>query len=440
MYSKNPMQWPFLTKIERVGNRKEPAMLRRIAIAKWCLRTSPKNHSFGPRIPTPMIASLAKKGSTPIRYIGSPRTVALRIIAVDSSLVGRGGRLTGIRTTGRLYLSRQYLIPYSKSPAEMTTLLNALRKTSQVDCDTLDSNVAHELGPFADCTSNQAIAFSEISRPLAGKPLLHHDALIKEAIRDARQGLNELQGSAVFEEFVVQILMVKLQLLIVPNVTGYVHIQTNPKLSYSTAGTISDAERIVNIFKGLAPDFDAKRVCIKIPATWEGLQACRALEVKGIATLATTMFCMEQAALAAEAQCTYIAPYVTFDFCREAQAYYTSHSFRTQVLAASLTSVDEVMQLAMIQHITISPNLLNELASADLSAWKGKLGEYFAQGPANKSWETRDYNALVKDESAWKLAFTRSGFGTSEGKIIQAINYFSDFQEKLEELVKQYAE
>lgn len=35
--------------------------------------------------------------------------------------------------------------------------------------------------------------------------------------------------------------MVKLQLLIVPNVTGYVHIQTNPKLSYSTEGTISDA-------------------------------------------------------------------------------------------------------------------------------------------------------------------------------------------------------
>jgi hypothetical protein len=37
--------------------------------------------------------------------------------------------------------------------------------------------------------------------------------------------------------------MVKLQLLILPNITGYLHIQTNPKLSYSTAGTISDAHR-----------------------------------------------------------------------------------------------------------------------------------------------------------------------------------------------------
>lgn len=67
---------------------------------------------------------------------------------------------------------------------------------------------------------------------------------------------------------------------------------------------------IVAIFKHLAPEHDARRVCIKIPATWEGLQACRELEKRGIATLATTMFCMEQAALAADAGCTYIAPYV----------------------------------------------------------------------------------------------------------------------------------
>jgi hypothetical protein len=101
--------------------------------------------------------------------------------------------------------------------------------------------------------------------------------------------------------------------------------------------------------------------------------------------------------------------------------------------------VDEVMQLAGIQHVTISPNLLNGLAAADLSTWNGKLGEYFAQGLAKKSWEMKDYNALVRDESSWRMAFTRSGFGTSEGKIIQAINYFADFQDKFEELVKQHA-
>ena len=92
------------------------------------------------------------------------------------------------------------------------------------------------------------------------------------------------------------------------------------------------------IFRDLDPKYDTRRVCIKIPSTWEGLQACRALEADGIATLATTMFSMEQAALAAHARCTYIAPYVNqlrvhfdagfvdhdpaFAFCGRAQRYY----------------------------------------------------------------------------------------------------------------------
>lgn len=67
---------------------------------------------------------------------------------------------------------------------------------------------------------------------------------------------------------------------------------------------------IVSHFKQLAPEFDASRICIKIASTWEGLQACRELEERGIATLATTVFGPEQAALAADLGCTYIAPYV----------------------------------------------------------------------------------------------------------------------------------
>jgi transaldolase len=38
--------------------------------------------------------------------------------------------------------------------------------------------------------------------------------------------------------------------------------------------------------------------------------ACRALEMASVRTLATTLFTMSQAVLAAEVGCTYIAPYV----------------------------------------------------------------------------------------------------------------------------------
>lgn len=61
----------------------------------------------------------------------------------------------------------------------------------------------------------------------------------------------------------------------------------------------------------LDPSIDARaRVCIKIPSTWEGLQACRILEAEGISTLATTLFTMAQAVLAGQLGCQYIAPYV----------------------------------------------------------------------------------------------------------------------------------
>ena len=50
----------------------------------------------------------------------------------------------------------------SKAP---DTLLDYLRFRSNVDCDTLDLSVARKLGPFVDCTSNQAITYNEIIKP-----------------------------------------------------------------------------------------------------------------------------------------------------------------------------------------------------------------------------------------------------------------------------------
>lgn len=106
--------------------------------------------------------------------------------------------------------------------------------------------------------------------------------------------------------------MINLGLQILPHLKGRIHIQANPFDAYSTPRTIAGAQRIIDLFEYLSPGLDAKaRVCIKIPSTWEGLQACRVLEKQhGITTLATTLFSLEQAAVAAEAGCKYIAPYI----------------------------------------------------------------------------------------------------------------------------------
>lgn len=95
--------------------------------------------------------------------------------------------------------------------------------------------------------------------------------------------------------------MILLALQVYPNLTGFVHIQANPFDAYSASKTVTGARRVVSLFKDVDASFDTSRVCIKIASTWEGLQACKELESQhNIRTLATTLFTLEQAALAAQ--------------------------------------------------------------------------------------------------------------------------------------------
>ena len=87
------------------------------------------------------------------------------------------------------------------------------------------------------------------------------------------------------------------------------HAQTLPSKAYDTEATIAHALRLVKVY-GLA-EIPQSRVCIKIPSTKEGIEACRTLEREhNVRTLATTCFTLAQGLAAAQADCTYVAPYV----------------------------------------------------------------------------------------------------------------------------------
>lgn len=89
-----------------------------------------------------------------------------------------------------------------------------------------------------------------------------------------------------------------------------VHTQSSMHAAYSKDETVQDALDIIKVYRYLSPGLSTDRICIKIPATYEGLEACRILETQGIKTLATTLFSVEQAILADEVHCEYVAPYV----------------------------------------------------------------------------------------------------------------------------------
>jgi transaldolase len=110
---------------------------------------------------------------------------------------------------------------------------------------------------------------------------------------------------------------------------------------------------------------------------------------------------------------------------------------QTQVLPASLTSIQEVMMLAGAHHITISPPLLKKLAETPANPWEGNTGSVFAKDAGHEvAYREDDFRGIVDDEGAWRLAFTRSGQGKMEEKLIQAINIFSDKQDGLIEIAR----
>ncbi|PMD65206.1 transaldolase [Hyaloscypha bicolor E] len=319
-------------------------------------------------------------------------------------------------------------------------LLEVLRERTIVDCDTMDADVAENIGKpvqFADCTSNQAIAYFELQKP-------KHKTTLRES-RPLATALGSKYPNTPVKELFVEISMVKLQLEISKHVTGFVHVQTNPYYSYDTVKTVKNAERIVEHFKLLDNTFDPSRVCIKIPSTWEGLEACRLLESSGIATLATTLFTIEQAWMAGDVGCEYIAPYVnelkvhfeegfvdrnkSMDLCVHAHRLYSANKVKTKVLPASLTSIDEIMALDGVDHITISPQLLQELVRTPASEkTKASLFDGEIEVPPMLSFT---------NEAEYRIAFTLSGKGEGERKLTQAINIFCEMQTKLEAMMNQ---
>ncbi|CAG8895735.1 unnamed protein product [Penicillium egyptiacum] len=314
------------------------------------------------------------------------------------------------------------------------TGLDYMRSRTLVDCDTMDDEVAKTLGPFVDCTSNQAIALGELARP-------ERSGILVSARSDA--AALHMKYSMDMDELAVEISMVRLALEMAKHISGRVHVQVNPYYSYSTEKIIVNAFRIVQLFQHYQPDFNIARICIKIPSTWEGMMACRTLELAGVHTLATTLFSMAQAVLAAEVNCTYIAPYVNelkvhvqagfvdnaklLPLCAAIQKYYKSINSRTEVLPASLTSVEEIFCLAGVDHLTISPGLLRQLTQP----FAGNVKSLFDIAPTLPI-PARGVS-FINDRGSYQITFARDQGGDSQIKLTEVcarIDRLSSFTDR----------
>ncbi|KAH8693798.1 hypothetical protein BGW36DRAFT_345612 [Talaromyces proteolyticus] len=326
--------------------------------------------------------------------------------------------------------------------ATKVNLLDYLRSRTQIDFDSFDIEAAKDIEKFVDCTSNQFEYYAELEKP-SRKELLGKSIQLAASI-------HEQFPTVTYEELVVEIGAIYLTMEIYPMASGDMHVMANPWYAYSKQKVVDTGKRLHRLCKEINPSFDPSRLVMKVPATWEGLQACRELRYSGIKTLATTLFTMEQAVLAGEVGCVSISPFVhelkalfdntykdghpLLDLCVRAQQWYENQSLGTKVKACATMGLDELLQLAGVDALTIVPDDLRTLRSTHRPDEEVKALSLFTKKAAIK--EKMEYPSYIDDQVKYRMDFDAAEGGNAQFKLGQAITIFCDFQKKAENLVK----
>lgn len=117
----------------------------------------------------------------------------------------------------------------------------------------------------------------------------------------------------------------------------------------------------------------ADNVCVKLPLTMDGLKACNTLSREGTPTNVTLCFSPNQALLAAKCGATYISPFIgrlddiTLDgleLIEDIRTIYNNYGFETEILAASIRSVNHVKECALVgaDVMTAPPAVIENLS------------------------------------------------------------------------------
>jgi transaldolase len=140
-------------------------------------------------------------------------------------------------------------------------------------------------------------------------------------------------------------------------------------LATDAAGMIAEGERYARV---------AKNVTIKVPLTWDGLKACRALSDQGHMVNVTLCFQPVQAMMAAKAGATFISPFIGrlddagedgMELIRAIRHIYDNYDYQTQILAASMRHITHVRDAALAgaDVATLPPNVFRALITHPLT-------------------------------------------------------------------------
>ena len=304
--------------------------------------------------------------------------------------------------------------------------LDQLKQHTVVVADTGDFASIKAFAP-RDATTNPSLILKAVQMP-------EYKALLDRAVA-------ENKGKSV--EQVVDALLVIFGTEILKVVPGRVSTEVDARLSFDTAASVAKARELIALYAKAGVSKD--RVLIKLASTWEGIKAAEILEKEGIRCNLTLLFSFAQAVACAEANVKLISPFVgrIYDWYKKSTGkeyvgaedpgvqsvtriynYYKNHGYKTEVMGASFRNVGQIKALAGSDLLTISPNLLDELA---------KSGEPLAAAltPANAAKSVEKKISL--DEKGFRWLHNEDAMATE--KLAEGIRLFAIDGKKLDDLV-----
>ena len=309
----------------------------------------------------------------------------------------------------------------------MPNLLEQLKQLSTVVADTGDLDAIRRFAP-QDATTNPSLILKAVQ---SGQ----YDRLLDTVLATVREQDLPLEEAV---DDACDRLVVAMGALILEHVPGRVSTEVNARLSFDTAASIARARRLVALYDGAG--VARQRILIKLAATWEGIRAAEVLERDGIQCNLTLIFSFAQARACAEAGAWLVSPFVgrildwhrkvrpEVDFApcdepgvlsvREIYRYFRRHDYPTVVMGASFRNSGEILALAGCDRLTISPQLLEELAATEgvVTPVLADSGERAARpaplGEAQFRWQLNE-DAMATD----KLAEGIRGFEADQLKL-----------------------
>lgn len=317
----------------------------------------------------------------------------------------------------------------------MTHLLEQLKSMTTVVADTGDILAIEQFTP-RDATTNPSLITAAAQMP-------QYQEIVDETLARVRDTLGDVDEGEIIREAVDQ-LGIAFGLKILDIIPGRISTEVDARLSYETDETIEKARKIIAAYDdaGIARE----RILIKIAATWEGIQAATVLEKEGIHCNLTLIFGKHQAIACAQHGVTLISPFVgrILDWFKketgrdaypaaedpgvlsvtEIYQYFKKFDHQTEVMGASFRNSGEILELAGIDLLTISPALLDELKNTT-GTLQRKLTVEAAQA--------LDLEAVNIDKDTFDRMHAENRMANE--KLEEGINSFIDAQKKLEDVL-----